>query len=137
MTTFGVQNINYLRMKKIEKGLFLGIFCSMLLLCSLTGKADVKDETLTIVANITIKAEYKDDVIKAIKAVVDATRKESGNIFYDVFEDTTNPLKFTFIETWKSQSAIDSHNNSVHFKEFSKAVEGKATLEAKILRQKF
>ncbi|GHT26354.1 hypothetical protein FACS189432_00600 [Bacteroidia bacterium] len=109
----------------------------MLLLCTLTGKADVKDETLTIVASITIKAEYKEDVYKAVKAVVDATRKEPGNIFYDVFEDVNNPLKLTFIETWKSQSAIDSHNNSAHFKEFSKAVEGKATLEAKILRQKF
>jgi quinol monooxygenase YgiN len=124
-------------MKKIEKSLFFGIFCSVLLLCSFTGKADVQDETLTIVANITIKAEYKDDVYKAIKTVVDATRKESGNIFYDVFEDTNNPLKLTFIETWKSQAAIDSHNNSAHFKEFLKAVDGKATLGATTLRQKF
>lgn len=124
-------------MKKIEKGLLFGVFCSLLLLCSFTKGESVNDETLTIVAQITVKAEYKDDVLKAIKTVVDATRKETGNIFYDVFEDVNNPLKFTFIETWKSQSAIDSHNNSAHFKAFVKAVDGKATLEANVLRQKF
>jgi quinol monooxygenase YgiN len=122
---------------KVEKSLLFGIFCSLFLLCAFTCKAEVKDETLTIVATITVKAEYKEDVYKAIKTVVDATRKESGNIFYDVFEDVKNPLKLTFIETWKSQDAINAHNNSTHFKDFVKAVEGKATLEANVLKQKF
>ncbi|GHT56653.1 hypothetical protein FACS189446_8810 [Bacteroidia bacterium] len=108
-----------------------------MLFCSFTDNKEVQEEPLTIVATITVKPEFKADVLNAVKAVVDATRKEPGNIFYDVFEDVKNPLKLTFIETWKSQSAIDSHNNSVHFKAFAKAVEGKATLEASILRQKF
>ena len=125
-------------MKKIlKKGLLFGIFCSLFLFASFTDNQGVKDETLTIVATVTVKLEYKDDVLKAIKTVVDATRKEPGNIFYDVFEDVKNPLKFVFIETWKSQEAIDSHNKSAHFNEFVKAVDGKATLEANTFRQKF
>jgi quinol monooxygenase YgiN len=108
-----------------------------MLFCSFTESKEVQEEPLTIVATITMKPEYKAEILKAVKTVVDATRKEPGNIFYDVFEDVKDPLKLTFIETWKSQSAIDSHNNSAHFKAFAKAVEGKATLEASILRQKF
>ncbi|GHT69407.1 hypothetical protein AGMMS50239_36120 [Bacteroidia bacterium] len=108
-----------------------------MLFCSFTESKEVQEEPLTIVATITMKPEYKAEILKAVKTVVDATRKEPGNIFYDVFEDVKDPLKLTFIETWKSQSAIDSHNNSAHFKAFVKAVEGKATLEANILRQKF
>jgi quinol monooxygenase YgiN len=54
-----------------------------------------------------------------------------------VFEDVSNPLKLTFIETWKSQDAINSHNDSAHFKGFVKAVDGKATLEANVLKQNF
>ena len=123
--------------KYLKKGVLFSIICSLVLLVSFTdGKAD-NDETLTIVATVTVKPEYREDVLKAIKTVVDATRKESGNIFYDVFEDIKNPLKFVFIEIWKSQEAIDSHNNSPHFNDFVKAVEGKATLEASTLRQKF
>lgn len=123
--------------KSIKNGILLSIFCSLFLFCSFTDKQAINDETLTIVATVTVKPEYKDDVLKAIKAVVDATRKESGNIFYDVFEDVKNPLKFTFIETWKSQAAIDAHNKSAHFNDFVKAVTGKATLEAYTLKQKF
>ena len=122
--------------KNYVKGV-LFIFCSLFLFGSFTGNKAVNDETLTIVATVTVKPEYKDEVLKAIKMVVDATRKESGNIFYDVFEDVNNPLKFVFIETWKSQAAIDSHNEAPHFNDFIKAVEGKATLEASTLKQKF
>ena len=125
-------------MKKIYvKGVLLSLFCSLFLFSSFTGNNTAQDESLTIVATVVVKSEYKDEVLKAIKAVVDATRKEPGNIFYDVFEDVRNPLKFVFIETWKSQAAIDSHNKAAHFNDFVKAVEGKATLEASTLRQKF
>jgi quinol monooxygenase YgiN len=121
----------------MKKGLLYSILCSVIVFCSFTESKEVQDEPLTIVATITMNPEYKAEIIKVVKTVVDATRKEPGNIFYDVFEDVKDPLKLTFIETWKSQSAIDSHNNSAHFKEFAKAVEGKATLEAHVLKQKF
>ncbi|MDR3217615.1 MAG: antibiotic biosynthesis monooxygenase [Dysgonamonadaceae bacterium] len=125
-------------MKQIsKKGIICSVFCALLLFMSFTSKEAANDETLTIVATVTIKAGYKEDVLKAVKTVVDATRKESGVIFYDVFEDVKNPLNITFIETWKSQSAIDMHNKSAHFNEFIKALEGKATVEANVLRQKF
>jgi len=123
--------------KYLKKGVLFGIFCSLFLFSSFTDNQDVGNETLTIVATVTVKPEYREDVLKAIKTVVDATRKEQGNIFYDVFEDVKNPLKFVFIETWKSQAAIDSHNQSAHFNNFVKAVDGKATLEANTLKQKF
>lgn len=123
--------------KYLKKGILFSAFCSLVLLLSFTSSRAEKEETLTIIATVTVKPEYKEDVLKAIKTVVDATRKEPGNIFYDVFEDVRNPLKFVFIETWKSQAAIDSHNKAAHFNDFVKAVEGKATLEASTLRQKF
>ena len=124
-------------MKKVFKKEVLLVLLFLFLFGSVSNSQVNKDETLTIVATITVKSEYKDEVLKAIKTVVDATRKETGNIFYDVFEDVNNPLKFFFIETWKSQAAIDSHNKSAHFNDFVKAVDGKAALEATVLRQKF
>ena len=125
-------------MKEIfVKGVLFSLLCSLFIFNSFADNQSVQEEALTIVATVIVKPEYKDDVLKAIKTVVDATRKESGNIFYDVFEDVGNPLKFVFIETWKSQAAIDSHNKAAHFNDFVKAVEGKASLEASILKQKF
>ena len=124
--------------KNLVKGVLLSVLCSLIfLLGSFSDKQVVKDETLTIVATLTAKPEFKEDVLKAVKTVVDATRKEPGNISYNVFEDVKNPLKFVFIEKWKSQAAIDSHNKSAHFNDFIKAVKGKTDLEATVLKRKF
>lgn len=92
---------------------------------------------LTIVAHVTVKPEYKDEVTRAFKAVVDGTRKEPGNISYELLENVADPLKFTFVEVWKSQEAIDAHNQTAHFLDFVKAVDGKADLEVFILKKKF
>ncbi|NDV54545.1 antibiotic biosynthesis monooxygenase [Parabacteroides sp. 52] len=119
--------------------MLLGIFCSVLLFSSFVvpAKTVVHSGELTIVAHVTVKSAYKDDLMKAFKTVVDATRKEAGNVSYVLLEDVNNPLKFTFVEVWKSQEAIDIHNNSDHFKAFVKAVEGKADLEVSVLKAKF
>ncbi|MDR1938270.1 MAG: antibiotic biosynthesis monooxygenase [Tannerellaceae bacterium] len=130
--------------KGIKSSMLYGVFYSLLLLCSCTSgvkeqeaKEEVSADKLTIVANVTVYPEFKDELLPVIEAVVEGTRKEAGNISYDVFQDTSNPLRFTFIEHWKSQSAIDAHNASAHFIEFAKAVENKATLEAFTLKQKY
>lgn len=80
---------------------------------------------LKIIAVITAKEAYQQDILKALHAVVDGTRKEEGNVSYDLHQDTKNPLKYTIIEVWKSQEAIDSHNQTEHFLSFVKAIENK------------
>lgn len=80
---------------------------------------------LKIVAVIVVKAEYQKELEKVFHTVVDETRKEEGNVSYDLHQDTANPLKYTILEVWKSQDAINIHNESAHFKAFVAAVEGK------------
>lgn len=80
---------------------------------------------LKIVATIVVKAEYEKEVLTALHNVVDATRKEDGNISYDLHKNTVTPLEYTILEVWKSQEAIDLHNASAHFDEFKKAINGK------------
>ncbi|WP_029904371.1 putative quinol monooxygenase [Prevotella sp. 10(H)] len=80
---------------------------------------------LKIVAVIVVKAEYQKELEKVFHTVVDETRKEAGNVSYDLHQDCQNPLKYTILEVWKSQAAIDEHNESAHFKAFVAGVEGK------------
>ncbi len=80
---------------------------------------------LKIVAVIVVKAAFQSEMEKVFHTVVDETRKEAGNVSYDLHQDTKNPLKYTILEVWKSQDAIDEHNESAHFKAFVAAVEGK------------
>lgn len=80
---------------------------------------------LKIVATIVLNAEYQEEVLQALYKVVDATRKEEGNISYDLHQDLENKLSYTVLEVWKSNEAITIHNESTHFNEFKKAIEGK------------
>lgn len=80
---------------------------------------------LKIVAAIVLKPEYKDEVLKALYNVVDATRKEEGNVSYDLHQNVSNDLSYTILEVWKSEEAIAVHNASSHFDEFKKAIDGK------------
>lgn len=80
---------------------------------------------LKIVASIVAKEECKDGVLKAIQKVADKTRMEEGNVSYDLHVNTKKPLVFVLIEVWKSDEAIQIHNESNHFQEFVKEIDGK------------
>ncbi|MDR1881962.1 MAG: antibiotic biosynthesis monooxygenase [Prevotella sp.] len=91
---------------------------------------------LKIVAVIVVKAAYREELEKVFRSVVDETRKEDGNISYNLYRDCKNPLKYTILEEWKSQAAIDGHNESAHFKAFVAAIEGKVdSLTVDVIKQ--
>lgn len=77
---------------------------------------------LKIVAQILVKKEYQNELEKVFQVLVDETRKEEGNISYDLFQTLENPLEYTIIETWKSQDAINIHNSTPHFNTFKEAI---------------
>lgn len=129
-------------MKKVmTKGFLFSFLCSLFLVNSFVVSAEnqgTAEEELRIIAHVTAtKAEYKADLLKAFQAVVEGTRKEPGNVSYVLCEHADNPLKFTFIEVWKSQDAINLHNNSPHFQQFAKAIDGKAALEVYTMKKKY
>jgi Uncharacterized conserved protein len=87
------------------------------------------ENTLKIVAIVTIREEkYKEEVIKALQAAVDGTRREEGNISYDLHRNINDPLSYVLIEVWKSSEAIALHNQTPHFTTLVKELDGKADL---------
>ena len=73
---------------------------------------------ITIIAHCIIKKDSIDAFLEATKPLIEASRKEAGNISYDLYLDLSSPAKYTFIEFWKDQQAIDEHNASAHFNAF-------------------
>mgnify|MGYP003623293977 FL=1 len=93
-------------------------------------------DKLVIVAHVAVQPEFAEMLAPEFEAVVEATRKEEGNISYDLYVDVNDPNRLTFVEVWQSQQAIDSHNASDHFRTFAKADRRKASLEVSVLKQK-
>ena len=46
------------------------------------------------------------------------TKKERGCLSYRFFQNRRDKSKFTFIEEWLNDTAIEQHNNAPHFKRF-------------------
>lgn len=108
---------------KITRILFLALMGALFLGfsgCNKTEKGEFK-----IIATLVAKESHKDEVRSALTAVVDGTRKEPGNISYILHQDITNPLKYTIIEVWKNQEAINHHNKSEHFLAFAQSIKDK------------
>ena len=110
---------------------------------SCCGKATVccvgeDPNALKIVAVITLKdAAFTVDFEAALKAVVEGTNTEEGNIYYVSHQDINNPLTYVIIEVWKSQEAIDFHNETPHFKAFVAALGDNATLAVNTIKVKY
>ena len=71
--------------------------------------------SIQIVALVTVKPEYTEALAAQFKELVKASRAEEGNISYDLHQEIGKPNRFVFVESWKSQAAIDEHNASETF----------------------
>lgn len=80
---------------------------------------------LKIVATVIVNKEFENELLTVFRNLVDETRKEEGNISYDLHKDLKNPLKYIILERWKSQEAIDLHNDTKHYKSFAGSLKGK------------
>ncbi|EIC83635.1 putative quinol monooxygenase [Serratia sp. M24T3] len=78
-----------------------------------------------IVAPLTVKPEYIEEVTHALLDVVAASREELGCLQYDLHREIDSANSFVFYERWRSDEAVAQHEASEHFKHFVKQLDGK------------
>ena len=85
-------------------------------------------------AFVAVKNGMAQEFIKAADKCVAATRKESGNHFYTLYAETSDPLKFVVVEEWESKPALDAHMQTPHFAKFGEEIHDllAAPLEVKV-----
>lgn len=73
---------------------------------------------ITIIATFNVK----DDCVETFKQLatecIEASRKETGNVDYHLYTGKDDSTKFFFVEVWKDEEAINTHNASAHFQKF-------------------
>jgi len=74
----------------------------------------MNNNTLKVVAIAETSADRADDLKSVCMGLIEPTRKENGCISYELYQDTTNPGKFTFIEEWQSKEHLDVHLKTPH-----------------------
>jgi quinol monooxygenase YgiN len=78
------------------------------------------------ISHVDVIPPKKDDGVAALKALADPTRKDDGNVRFDVYQQKARPNHFTVIEVWRNPKAADAHEVGTHTKDFRKVL-GSAT----------
>jgi len=77
---------------------------------------------LYVVTHVDVAPPNRDKIIVALKALADPTRKDKGNVRYDVLQQKNRTNHFTVVEAWTDQAADDAHEIAAHTKEFRGAL---------------
>lgn len=73
---------------------------------------------ITIIAKFNVIGSCVEDFKKCAVNVTRETRKEKGCLSYKIYQDRKDAAKFTFIEEWLNDTAIEHHNCAKHFVKF-------------------
>ncbi len=73
---------------------------------------------ITVIAKFSVLSGSVEEFKKCAVNVVRDTRKEKGNLAYKIYQDRKDSTKFTFIEEWLNDTAIEQHNSAKHFIKF-------------------
>ena len=71
-----------------------------------------------VVTHIDVPALSKDACIAELKMLTDASRKDAGNLMFEVVQQTNRPNHFTVVEVWKDAKAFDAHGSAEHTRRF-------------------
>ncbi|HGN9373130.1 TPA: putative quinol monooxygenase [Citrobacter pasteurii] len=73
---------------------------------------------ISIIAVLKAKPGKTNALKQALKALLLPTRREPGNIEYDLFQLRDTPDVFYVRESWRGQAGLDDHIALPHFQTF-------------------
>lgn len=83
-----------------------------------TVKASVKDQTkpFTMVVTLEVKEGMGKKFEKAFAKAIKGTRKEKGNIAYQLSRNAKMPTQYMVYERWRNVEALSAHMETDHIK---------------------
>jgi (4S)-4-hydroxy-5-phosphonooxypentane-2,3-dione isomerase len=73
--------------------------------------------------HIHVKPEFLDKFIEISRNNHLGSRKEPGNLRFDILQQAEDPCRFMFYEVWASEDALEKHRDTTHYKLWKSGVE--------------
>ena len=74
--------------------------------------------TIWVVTHVDVPPPSKDACIAELRTLTEASRKDAGNLMFEVVQQTNRPNHFTIVEVWKDAKAFDAHGTAEHTRRF-------------------
>jgi quinol monooxygenase YgiN len=75
------------------------------------------EDTLRVIARVKALPGKVNELLSVLSSLVEPTRKEPGCLSYELLQNNEDPTDFTLIEEWQSNTALESHFATKHFKD--------------------
>ena len=78
--------------------------------------AEADDDAIVVITHVDVSPDPK--VAPLLVTLAEASRREEGNVRFDVLLHTMRANHFEVIETWKNRKALDAHSAAAHTKKY-------------------
>lgn len=95
----------------------------VLLAQSLPLKAAPLLEHRALLAYLRVQPGNEQRFLHASERLIDASRKEPGNLIYILHQSANHPQQFVFYELFRTEGDLKSHRNARHTLDFLKEVD--------------
>ena len=89
---------------------------------------------IIVTAKMKVKPDFKYEFMVETEPLIKHTRSEEGCLSYNLYTDIDDPNQLVMLEFWKDMDSLDAHMDSVHFKNFGKAIPKYLTCEIEIFK---
>jgi quinol monooxygenase YgiN len=73
-----------------------------------------KGATVFTVTHVDFIPPKKDEGIAALTQTAEPSRRETGNLRYEVLQQLSRPNHLTLVEAWRDQKALEAHEGAAH-----------------------
>lgn len=71
-----------------------------------------------VVTHVDVIPPRKDDGLGLLTQLAEDSRKDAGNVRFDVVQQANRPNHFTVVEVWRDRMALDAHGMATHTRRF-------------------
>ena len=88
------------------------------------GPAPAGKDAIYVITHVDVTGPFKDDAIVMMNKLAADSRRESGCVRYDVWQQNNRLNHFTVTEIWKDRPALDAHNLAAGTRAFREKLGG-------------
>jgi quinol monooxygenase YgiN len=103
------------------------VLAMVILPATLWGPVYAQDNAVYLVAYIEVMPNVVDSGAALLERYSDASRKEIGNLSFDVLHEMARPERFAILEVWKDKVALGGHDkaaSTLHFRDRLNEIQG-------------
>src|SRR5436309_15490993 len=85
--------------------------------------AYAQDNTVYVVSYIDVAPAARSVATSLLRQLANASRKDEGNMRFDILQRTAPSNQFAIVAVWKDQKTYDAHLASSHTKTFREKIQ--------------